>query len=170
MPFDSSQDDSTLGWYSQQGFGTPPEYVVGDLVNAMLPDRVRNVYVHARVTEVIRGVSYGVLSLHGNYFHVFEQDICLMTAQDLIDLCDGELDLAHARMTIENQTFGVQPQQVAQIIDAAIERGQPSDAEERLRTEVSPGATVADSGLLNNCLMVQRHIPDACALFCWDAV
>jgi hypothetical protein len=95
----SSEDESTLEWVATQGGSASPEYVVGDLVSAMLPDRVRNVFVHARITEVIRGVSYGVLSFHGNHFHVFEQDMRLMTEQDLLDLCDGEPELAHARMT-----------------------------------------------------------------------
>ena len=62
-------------------------------------------------------------------------------------------------MTVEKQTFGAYPQQVAQIIDASIERAQPSDAEVRLRTEVSPGCTVSDSELLNGPETCQMRVP-----------
>ena len=82
-----------------------------------------------------------------------------MTEQGLVDLCDGEPELAHTRMTIEKQTFGAHPQQVAQIIDDVIERVQPSDAEVRLRPEVSPGASASDSGLLNGPETYQMRVP-----------
>ena len=132
----------------------PPIYVVGDLVKAMLPDRVCNTPVNARVTEVVEGVSYGVLSFHGNHFYVFEQDIRLMTDQDLVDLCEGRPELAQTRRVIEEHTFGAE--QIELFLSSyEFRSSEILAAEERLLTQVAPDTP----GLINGPETYRLPVP-----------
>ena len=132
--------------------GPPPVYQVNDIVKVMLPDRVRNVYVNARVTKVVEAVSYGVLSFHGNHFFVFEQDIRLMTDLDLAALCTDKPELAHTRMAIEERSFG--GDQMEQLLSA--QSSESLDAEERLRNQDMQDMP----GLINGPECYQLPVPD----------